>query len=103
MSTASDGSGRTSRWRGYDRLIAAAGGRSLAAVPSLYIHATKVRCGRRRCTARGRHHQTPILVGPASKIRGRTCAQHNIDISGFELIDAPLPTLAGRRRKGRER
>ena len=70
----------------YDRLIAAA--RGLRPAATLVVHPCDESSLRGVAEAASIGLIAPILVGPTAKIR-EAAAKHGIDISGFEIIDAP--------------
>ena len=70
----------------YDRLIAAA--QAIPAAVTIVVHPCDESSLRGVVDAAEATIIKPILVGPVSKIKA-VASQHSIDISGFELIDAP--------------
>jgi phosphate acetyltransferase len=70
----------------YDRLIAAA--KAIPAATTIVVHPCDESSLRGAADAAEAGIITPTLVGPAAKIKA-TALKHNIDISGFELVDAP--------------
>src|SRR5438105_7732150 len=70
----------------YDRLIAAA--KAIPAAATIVVHPCDESSLRGAADAAEAGIIKPILVGPAAKIKG-AASKHNIDISGFELIDTP--------------
>jgi phosphate acetyltransferase len=70
----------------YERLVAAA--KKIPAASTIVVHPCDESALRGVSEAAEAGLIDPTLVGPASKIKG-AAAEHNIDISGFELIDAP--------------
>ena len=68
----------------YDRLIARA--QTIPAPVTIVVHPCDESSLRGVADAAEATIIKPILVGPASKIKA-VASQHNIDISGFELID----------------
>ncbi|WP_424630951.1 phosphate acetyltransferase [Bradyrhizobium sp. SYSU BS000235] len=70
----------------YDRLIAAA--KAIPATTTVVVHPCDESSLRGVADAAAAGIITPILVGPVAKISS-TAAAHNIDISGYELVDAP--------------
>jgi phosphate acetyltransferase len=70
----------------YERLIAAA--RKIPAVTTIVVHPCDESSLRGAAEAAQADLIIPILVGPRSKITG-AAAKHNIDISRFEIVDAP--------------
>src|SRR3954462_3356375 len=69
----------------YDRLIAAAQG--LPAVPTVVVHPCDESSLRGAVDSASAGIVRPVLVGPAGKIRD-TAARFDLDISGFEIVDA---------------
>jgi phosphate acetyltransferase len=70
----------------YDRLIAAA--KAVPPVPTIVVHPCDESSLRGTVESAEAGIINPILVGPAAKITD-TASRHNLDISKFELIDAP--------------
>jgi phosphate acetyltransferase len=70
----------------YDRLIAAA--KKCPAVTTIVVHPCDETSLRGAADAAEAGIIKPILVGPGSKITG-AASKNNINISGFEIIDAP--------------
>src|ERR1700754_960702 len=70
----------------YDRLIAAA--KAIPAATTIVVHPCDESSLRGVADAANAGIITPILVGPVAKISSVASA-HNIDISGYELVDAP--------------
>lgn len=70
----------------YDRLIAAA--KAIPAATTIVVHPCDESSLRGVADAANACIITPILVGPSAKISSVASA-HNIDISGYELVDAP--------------
>ena len=70
----------------YDRLIAAA--KNVPPAVTIVVHPCDESSLRGVKEAADAGIIKPILVGPVAKIKA-TAASHGIDISGFELIDAP--------------
>src|ERR1700755_1820764 len=70
----------------YDRLIAAA--KAIPAATTIVVHPCDESSLRGVVDAANAGIITPILVGPVAKISSVASA-HNIDISRYELIDAP--------------
>jgi phosphotransacetylase len=70
----------------YDRLIAAT--KSLPAIPTAVAHPCDESSLRGAVEAAAEGMITPILVGPEAKIRA-VAQQHKIDISPYEIVDAP--------------
>jgi phosphate acetyltransferase len=71
----------------YERLIALA--RAIPAVSTIVVHPCDESSLRGAVEAAEAGIIKPILVGPAAKIRD-TAAKHNLNISGFEIVDAVL-------------
>ena len=74
---------RTSK---YDRLIAAA--KAVPAVSTVVVHPCDESSLRGAVEAAQTGIITPILVGPAAKIKD-TAAKYGLEISGFEIVDVP--------------
>jgi phosphate acetyltransferase len=70
----------------YDRLIAAA--KAVPPVPTIVVHPCDETSLRGVVDSAGAAIIHPVLVGPEAKIRN-TASKHGLDISGFEIIDAP--------------
>src|SRR5689334_8818556 len=70
----------------YDRLIAAA--KAIPAATTIVVHPCDESSLRGVADAAHAGIITPILVGPVGKI-SKVASTHNIDISGYELVDAP--------------
>src|ERR1700759_2502480 len=70
----------------YDRLIAAA--RAIRPAVTLVVHPCDESSLRGVAEAASIGLIAPILVGSAAKIKD-AAAKHGIDISGFEIVDAP--------------
>jgi len=70
----------------YDRLIAAA--KAIPAATTIVVHPCDESSLRGAADAAEAGIIKPTLVGPAAKIKA-AAFKHNIDISGFELVDAP--------------
>src|SRR6266403_5146625 len=70
----------------YDRLIAAA--KAIPAAATIVVHPCDESSLRGVADAAESGIIKPTLVGPLSKIK-EAASKHDIDISGFELIDAP--------------
>src|SRR6202795_2008549 len=86
MSAASMEAGEAKPGVKYDRLIAAA--KAIPAAVTIVVHPCDESSLRGVADAAGAGIIKPILVGPSAKIRAAGL-EHNIDIRGFELIDAP--------------
>lgn len=69
----------------YDRLIAAAQG--VSPVPTVVVHPCDETSLRGAVDSAKAGIIRPILVGPARKIQ-ETAKSHDLDISGFEIVDA---------------
>ena len=69
----------------YDRLIAAA--KAVPPVPTVVVHPCDETSLRGAVDAAEAGIIRPVLVGPASKIAS-AAARHNINISGYEIVDA---------------
>jgi phosphate acetyltransferase len=74
---------RTSK---YDRLIAAA--KAVPAVSTVVVHPCDESSLRGAVEAAQTGIVTPILVGPAAKIKD-TAAKYGLEINGFEIVDVP--------------
>jgi phosphate acetyltransferase len=70
----------------YDRLIAAA--KAIPPATTIVVHPCDESSLRGVADAAAAGIIKPILVGPIGKI-SKIAATHNIDISGYELVDAP--------------
>src|SRR5215510_8325234 len=70
----------------YDRLIKAA--KTIPPAATLVVHPCDESSLRGVVEAADAGLINPILVGPAPKIRG-AASKHGIDISRFEIVDAP--------------
>ncbi|MGY3617705.1 phosphate acetyltransferase [Bradyrhizobium sp. USDA 10063] len=70
----------------YDRLIAAA--KAVPPVPTIVVHPCDETSLRGALDSAEAGIIRPLLVGPEAKIRG-TASKHGLDITGFEIIDAP--------------
>jgi phosphate acetyltransferase len=86
MSVASLQPGEAKAGAKYDRLVAAA--KAIPAAATIVVHPCDESSLRGVADAAEAGIIKPILVGSLSKIKD-TAFKHNIDISGFELIDAP--------------
>src|ERR1700688_165246 len=69
----------------YDRLIAAA--KAVPPVPTIVVHPCDETSLRGVVDSAAAGIIRPVLVGPEQKIRD-TASKHNIDIGGFELVEA---------------
>jgi phosphate acetyltransferase len=78
----------------YERLIAAA--RQVPSAITVVVHPCDETSLTGVCEAAQIGIIKPTLVGPAAKIRG-TAAKYNLDISGFEIVDAPHSEAAAAR------
>jgi phosphate acetyltransferase len=85
MSVASMKADEASPGAKYDRLIASA--RAIAPAATIVVHPCDESSLRGVADAAEAGIITPILVGPSAKIKA-AALKHNIDISGFELVDA---------------
>jgi phosphate acetyltransferase len=85
MSVASMKADETKPGAKYDRLIAAA--KALPPAATIVVHPCDESSLRGVADAAGAGIIKPILVGPSAKIRA-VALNHNIDIGGFELVDA---------------
>src|ERR1700752_1473662 len=83
MSTQAGSEARPSK---YDRLIVWA--KAVPTVTTIVVHPCDESSLRGAADAAEAGIIKPILVGPSAKIKA-AAFKHNIDISGFELIDAP--------------
>jgi phosphate acetyltransferase len=86
MSVAPTEAGEATPGKKYDRLIAAA--KAIPAATTIVVHPCDESSLRGAADAAQAGIITPTLVGPATKIRA-VALKHNINISGFELVDAP--------------
>ena len=86
MSVASREADKVKPGAKYDRLIAAA--KAIPAAATIVVHPCDESSLRGVADAAEAGIIKPILVGPSAKIRA-AAFKHGIDISGFELIDAP--------------
>jgi phosphate acetyltransferase len=78
----------------YDRLIAAA--KAIPPAATLVVHPCDESSLRGTVEAAAVGLIKPILVGPASKIKD-VASRHGIDISSFEIVDAPHSEAAAAR------
>lgn len=78
----------------YDRLLAAA--KAIPPAATLVVHPCDESSLRGTFEAAGAGLIKPTLVGPATKIRN-TASDHGIDISRFEIVDAPHSEAAAAR------
>ncbi|WP_300216283.1 phosphate acetyltransferase [Bradyrhizobium sp.] len=78
----------------YERLIAAA--RQVPPAATVVVHPCDETSLKGACEAAEIGIIKPILVGPTTKIRD-TAARFDLDISGFELVDAPHSEAAAAR------
>src|SRR3954469_18214766 len=85
MSVASLETGEAKPGTKYDRLVAAA--KAIPAAATIVVHPCDESSLRGVADAAEAGIIKPILVGPSAKIKG-VAFKHNIDISGFELIEA---------------
>jgi phosphate acetyltransferase len=86
MSAASMEAGETKPGVKYDRLIAAA--KAIPAAATIVVHPCDGSSLRGVADAAGAGIIKPILVGPSAKIKA-AALKHSINISRFELVDAP--------------
>src|SRR3984893_18744275 len=70
----------------YDRLIAAA--QAVPPVPTIVVHPCDETSLRGVVDSAAAGIIQPVLVGPEKKIR-ETASKYGLDISGFEIVDAP--------------
>jgi phosphate acetyltransferase len=70
----------------YDRLIAAT--KAVPPVPTIVVHPCDETSLRGALDSAEAGIIRPLLVGPEAKIRS-TASKHGLDITGFEIIDAP--------------
>src|SRR3954470_16593772 len=80
------GSSETQSHSKYDRLIAAA--KAVPRVPTIVVHPCDESSLRGAVDSAEAGIIHPVLVGPEAKIRN-AASKHGLDISGFEIIDAP--------------
>src|SRR5712671_5512189 len=78
----------------YERLIAAA--KQVPAAVTLVVHPCDESSLRGVCEAAAAGIIKPVLVGPAAKVRA-VAAEHNLDISQFEIVDAAHSEAAAAR------
>lgn len=86
MSVAALGTAEAKPGAKYDRLIAAA--KAIPAAATIVVHPCDESSLRGTADAAEAGIIAPTLVGPVDKIKA-TASKHNIDISRFELVDAP--------------
>src|SRR3954469_15248777 len=86
MSVASLETGEAKPGAKYDRLVAAA--KAIPAAATIVVHPCDESSLRGVADAAEAGIITPILVGPLARIKA-AALKHGIDISGFDLIDAP--------------
>jgi phosphate acetyltransferase len=86
MSAESTDTGETRPHAKYERLIVAA--KRIPAAATIVVHPCDESSLRGVTEAAAAGLINPILVGPVSKING-AASRHNIDISRFEIVDAP--------------
>ncbi len=79
-------SGQTRSPSKYDRLIAAA--QAVPPVPTIVVHPCDETSLRGVVDSAAAGIIRPVLVGPEKKIR-ETASKYGLDISGFEIVDAP--------------
>ena len=70
----------------YDRLIAAA--KAVPPTPTIVVHPCDETSLRGAVDSAAAGIIRPVLVGPERKIRD-TASKYDLDISGFEIVDAP--------------
>src|SRR5438046_9967924 len=70
----------------YDRLIAAA--QAVPPAPTIVVHPCDETSLRGAVDSAAAGVIRPVLVGPEKKIR-ETASKYDLDISGFEIVDAP--------------
>jgi phosphate acetyltransferase len=70
----------------YDRLIATA--KAVPPAPTIVVHPCDETSLRGVVDSAAAGIIWPVLVGPERKIRD-TASKHSLDISGFEIVDAP--------------
>jgi phosphate acetyltransferase len=86
MSTASVEAGTVAPHTKYDRLIAAA--KHVPSAVTIVVHPCDETSLTGVCEAAEIGIIKPILVGPANKIKA-TAARYNLNISNFDIVDAP--------------
>jgi phosphate acetyltransferase len=86
MGTASIETGEAKPGAKYDRLIAAA--KAIPAAATIVVHPCDESSLRGAADAAEAGIIKPVLVGPSAKIRA-VAFKHGIEISAFELVDAP--------------
>src|SRR4051795_12554887 len=86
MSVAPRGTGEAKPGAKYDRLVAAA--KAIPAAATVVVHPCDESSLRGVADAAEAGIIRPILVGPTARIKA-TASKHSIDISGFEIVDAP--------------
>jgi phosphate acetyltransferase len=86
MSVASPEAGGAKPGAKYDRLIAAA--KAMPSATTIVVHPCDESSLRGAADAAKADIIEPILVGPSAKIKA-VALEHGIDISGFEIVDAP--------------
>jgi len=86
MSVASLETGEAKPGTKYDRLVAAA--KAIPAAATIVVHPCDESSLRGVADAAEAGIIRPILVGPSARIKA-AASRHEINISGFELIDAP--------------
>src|SRR3954466_2258440 len=86
MSVASLETGEAKAGTKYDRLVAAA--KAIPAAATIVVHPCDESSLRGVADAAEAGIIRPILVGSTTRIKA-TASKHGIDISGFELVDAP--------------
>jgi hypothetical protein len=78
----------------YDRLIAAA--QAVPPTPTIVVHPCDETSLRGVVDSAAAGIIRPVLVGPEEKIR-ETASKYQLDISGFEIVDAPHSEAAAQR------
>jgi phosphate acetyltransferase len=86
MSVAPRATGEAKPGAKYDRLVAAA--KAIPAAATIVVHPCDESSLRGVADAAEAGIIRPILVGPITRIKA-TASKYGIDISGFELVDAP--------------
>src|SRR6476469_905503 len=94
MSVAPLEAGEAKPGKKYDRLIAAA--KAIPAAATIVVHPCDESSLRGVADAAEAGIIKPILVGPQAKIKA-AASKHGIDISGYELVDAPHSEAAAAR------
>jgi phosphate acetyltransferase len=94
MSVAPVGASESKTQSKYERLITAA--KEVPSAVTLVVHPCDESSLRGVCEAAAAGIIKPVLVGPAGKIKA-VAAQFNLDISHFEIVDAPHSEAAAAR------